>query len=88
MGAARCDQDSKYFEHEKHQLKRYFESIVNSIKDTDEVVIFGPAETTDKFFREPNENHLKMVKKVKTLEKVDSMTENQFKALVKNTFKM
>ena len=42
-------QDSKYLEREKHQLKKYFEEIAEQVSDADEIVIFGPAETPDKF---------------------------------------
>ncbi len=79
-------QDSKYLEREKHQLKRYFESIVAFIKNADQTALFGPAETADTFFRELKENNPEQYKKIKGLEKADSMTENQFKALARDYF--
>jgi len=33
-------QDSKYLEREKHQIKRFFSSIISEIKNTDSLVIF------------------------------------------------
>ncbi|WP_350285330.1 hypothetical protein [uncultured Croceitalea sp.] len=81
-------QDSKYLEREKHQLKRYFENIATKVKDADMIALFGPAEAADKFSRFLNENYSKVADKVKFTEKADSMTENQFKALVRSTFKI
>ena len=80
-------QDSKYLEREKHQLNRYFENIVRSLGAVGELAIFGPAEAPEKFFKVLKEKHPDMAKKVKTMEKVDSMTENQVKALVRTCFR-
>jgi len=79
-------QDSKYLEREKHQLKRYFKNIVSKIKDTDTLVIFGPAQTSEKFSRELHENYKSLRSKIKGVEKTDSMTENQVKAWVRDFF--
>lgn len=81
-------QDSKYLEREKHQLKRYFENITTKIQNADVVALFGPAEAADKFFRFLSENYAKVAANVKYTEKADSMTENQFKALARSTFKI
>lgn len=81
-------QDSKYLETEKHQLKRYFNKIVETLDGVDELAIYGPAEAPDKFLKELQENHPKLAEKVKVKEKTDSMTNNQFKALVKEFFKV
>ncbi|NJB72162.1 hypothetical protein GGR42_002653 [Saonia flava] len=79
-------QDSKYLEREKHQLKKYFQKLANAIDGADAVAIFGPADTNDKFRKELKENHPLLNQKVKTVEKVDSMTDNQVKALVREYF--
>ncbi|MDC6365944.1 MULTISPECIES: hypothetical protein [Flavobacteriaceae] len=79
-------QDSKYMEAEKHQLKRYFAKIVKTLEDIDELVIFGPAEAREKFTKELEQNHLNVASKIKVNQKTDSMTQNQFKALVKRSF--
>jgi hypothetical protein len=79
-------QDSKYLEREKHQLKRYFESIVPKIIDADALVIFGPAGTNDQLSKELHENHKDLSSKIKGVEKVDSMTKNQVKALIRDFF--
>ena len=79
-------QDSKYLEREKHQFREYFKNIVSAIKETDALVIFGPAETNEKFSKELQENYKSLSTKVKDVKKADSMTENQVKAWVKNFF--
>ncbi|APZ45473.1 hypothetical protein BW723_03795 [Polaribacter reichenbachii] len=79
-------QDSRYLEREKHQLKAYFLEIINAIKDTSELVIFGPAETYLKFQKELIENHKSLNTKVTVVKKADSMTKNQTIALIKDAF--
>ncbi|MEC7263591.1 MAG: hypothetical protein VXW38_07605 [Bacteroidota bacterium] len=81
-------QDSKYMEREKNQLKRYFENITLELQDVDELAIFGPAEAPEKFMAELEDNYPELAQKVTVSEKTDSITKNQFKALVKQTFGM
>lgn len=79
-------QDSKYLEREKHQLKLYFKELAKTMEDAEAIAIFGPADTNLKFYKELKENFKTLALKVKTVEKVDSMTENQVKAMVRNFF--
>ena len=79
-------QDSKYLEREKHQLKSYFRELANAVKEADAIAIFGPAETQQKFKKELQENFRAIDQKVKTVQVVDSMTDNQIKALVRDFF--
>lgn len=79
-------QDSKYLEREKHQLKLYFKELAKTMEDAEAIAIFGPANTNDKFYKELKENFKTLALKVKTVEKADSMTENQVKAMVRNFF--
>ncbi|PWL37658.1 hypothetical protein DKG77_15275 [Flagellimonas aquimarina] len=79
-------QDSKYLEREKHQLKRYFENLATSVKNADQLAIFGPAETADRFMGYLEKDHQTLAVKVKVVDKADSMTENQFKALARSAF--
>ena len=79
-------QDSKYLEREKHQLKLYFKELAKAMEGAEAIAIFGPADTNTKFYKELNENYKTVALKVKTVEKVDSMTENQVKAMVRNFF--
>ncbi|PWK20685.1 hypothetical protein [Xanthomarina spongicola] len=80
-------QDSKYLDREKQQLKKYFKSLASEIKDTDALVIFGPAETNKKFNEELHNNYKPLITKIKAVKKADSMTENQVKAWVRDFFK-
>ncbi len=80
-------QDSKFLEKEKHQLKKYFSNLVDGIGDADAIALFGPADTNEKFRKELTSNHRALAAKLKIVEKVDSMTQNQIKALVKDYFK-
>ncbi|WP_411030513.1 hypothetical protein [Spongiimicrobium sp. 3-5] len=80
-------QDSKYMEREKHQLKNYFQDLAMSIADAEAIAIFGPGDTNEKFRESLIKNHKGIASKVQTVSKVDSMTDNQVKALVRDYFK-
>ena len=80
-------QDSKYLERKKHQLKDYFKNLASEIKETDAIVLFGPAETNIKFNKELIQHHKELSRKVKDVVKTDSMTKRQVKAWVKAYFK-
>ena len=80
-------QDSKFLEREKHQLKRYYKSLVSQVEDTDALVIFGPADINKKFSEEINKNYKSLSTKIKAVEKADSMTKNQVKAWVRDFYK-
>lgn len=80
-------QDSKYLEREKHQFKAYFKELAMQINDADKIVVFGPAEMHMKFKKELEENYKELNSKVNDVKKVDSMTDNQVKALMRNYFK-
>lgn len=79
-------QDSKYLEREKHQLKAYFKEITSKMKDAKAIVIFGPAQTKEKFRKELQENYKELNVKVKAVKSADSMTDNQMKAFVRDFF--
>lgn len=79
-------QDSKYLEREKHQHRTYFMNLADFIKTADAIAIFGPAETAFKFKKELDEKYPILASKVKTVTKVDSMTDNQVKKLVREFF--
>lgn len=81
-------QDSKYTEREKHQLKSFFGDIAKAIKAPRSIAIFGPGTTYSQFFKWLEENHRNLAQKVGPVQKTDSMTDNQFKALVRDVFGM
>jgi stalled ribosome rescue protein Dom34 len=78
--------DIKYLEREKHQFKTYFKDITNELNDTDALVIFGPAETFEKFVKELEQHHKHLSAKIKGIRRADSMTENQVVAWVGDFF--
>ena len=79
-------QESKFLEREKHKLKAYFKKIVDDTKDADALLLFGPAGTNEKFNKEIDESYSELSQKVLRVERADSMTENQIKALVRDVF--
>ena len=80
-------QDSKYLEREKHQLKNYFKELASNLYDADEIALFGPAETSEKFNKDLKKKYKNIGVKVKEVKKADSMTSNQVVALVKKYYK-
>ncbi|WP_299157821.1 hypothetical protein [uncultured Tenacibaculum sp.] len=79
-------QDSKYLEREKHQTKNYFKELASKVKEASALAIFGPAETYENFKKELEVYYQEINKKIKAVKKVDSMTNNQVKALVRDFF--
>jgi len=79
-------QDSKYTERKKHQMKRYFNKIIDQIQGTDALMIFGPADTDKMLKKEIETFHKELDRKVVLIKKVDSMTLNQTVALVRDSF--
>lgn len=73
-------------EREKQQLRAYFKEIVPFIEDTDALIIFGPAETGEKFSKELQKHYKYLSPKIKGVKRADSMTDNQVKAWVRNFF--
>ena len=80
-------QDSKYLKRNKQQYKTYFKNIAEHIKDAETIVIFGPAQTGEKLNKELSLSFPKLHKKVSSVNKADSMTDNQIKALIKDYYK-
>jgi hypothetical protein len=78
--------ENKYMEREKNQVKSYFSKIISKIKDADAIAIFGPAEIPEKLRKELQANFKDVSAKVKGVQKVDSMTDNQIKSLVRDFF--
>lgn len=81
-------QDSRYLERENNQLKKYFKNITSEIRDAEDIVIFGPAETGEKLYKELSEKYSDVKVKVKQVVKTDSMTKKQVKAWVKDFFNL
>lgn len=80
-------QDSKYTKREKQQQKVFFGNIIDYIKSSDDLVIFGPAQMGEKLYAEISEFYPGTHKKVKEVMPADSMTDNQIKAWVRDYFR-
>ncbi|NNF02584.1 MAG: hypothetical protein HKN22_07850 [Bacteroidia bacterium] len=79
-------QDSKFLERERHQLAEFFKKIVENIDNADSLVIFGPAQAGMKLNEELAKKYSQIHAKVKSVEKADSMTDNQVKAWVRDYY--
>lgn len=53
----------------------------------DQIVIFGPAETNEKFRKELHDKYKDIESKVLLVSKKDKMTDNQLKALCRDYYK-
>lgn len=78
--------DGKFLNREKQQFKNYFQAIISKINASDQLVIFGPAGTNNKFKSELDANNKSISSKVKNVVKADAMTDNQIKAWVRDFF--
>ena len=78
--------ERKYLEREKQQLSGFFQAIALSIADADAIVILGPAQTGEKLHAELSKKHTQLHNKVKSVEKADSMTDNQLIAWVRDYY--
>ena len=67
-------------------VRNYLAKVVNEVRGTDELVLYGPAEIKkelEKLIRQDAQ----LSAKLKAVEPADSMTENQVVALVKNYYR-
>lgn len=75
-----------HLEREKQQFKTYFKKLAKELKDADEVMIFGPADTNEKLRKELNTHYKPIAGKVRSVLKADSMTDNQVTAFVRDYY--
>lgn len=78
--------EKSYLEKEKKQFKAYFKSIAEAVSNVDSLALFGPAAINQKFKKELSEHYKFLAEKLIVVEKADSMTINQTKALVRDFF--
>ncbi|HBH25544.1 MAG TPA: hypothetical protein DDY13_19265 [Cytophagales bacterium] len=79
--------DSKYLEREKHQYRNYFSEVIKQIPDFHRLVIFGPAQTGQKFFEEIKNNFKYLKPDKMEVKTADSMTDNQMIAWVRDYYR-
>ncbi|NRT16293.1 hypothetical protein HNP99_002657 [Flavobacterium sp. 28A] len=86
IGHQHIDSQNTFDERRKHEINNYFKGIIAKINDTDELYIFGPAETKTKLEHKINIEKSTLPSKLKLVETSDSMTSNQIVAKVKKFF--
>lgn len=79
-------QDRRYLERKKNQMKSYFSILTELIKDADSIALFGPSATAEQFRKTLNQSQKELAVKIKSVTKVDSMTNNQVVALVRDFY--
>ena len=70
----------------KNQSEEYLKNIINEVKNTDKLVVFGPAEMKIQLEKAILGNNL-ISDKLLAVEPADNMTENQLVAWVKGYYK-
>jgi len=75
--------ESKYLEKKKHELKKYFDRVAKSLVDVKTLLLTGPAETKSELMEDLKLRH-EFGNTEMYMRTVDKMTENQFKALVRD----
>lgn len=85
QGEHHGNQEKKFDERKKHQVKDYLNRVILEVKDASEIYVFGPSEMK-KHLKSEIENDKLMLDKLKGIETTDSMTTNQIVAKVKEYF--
>ena len=85
-GGQHMDSQKSFDERKKHQINTYLKDIISTVTDSDELYIFGPAETKTKLEQKINAEKSAIASKLKSVETSDSMTSNQIIAKVKKFY--
>ncbi|MEZ7499308.1 hypothetical protein QO200_11225 [Flavobacterium sp. Arc3] len=86
FGGQHIDSQKSFDERKKHQINNYFKDIISTVNESDELYIFGPAETKTKLQQKINDEKSTIASKLKSVETADSMTSNQIIAKVKKFY--
>lgn len=84
-GPQEVSSERKMEERRKHQLRRYYEEIIQAIKDAKKILIFGPGEAKTELKKEM-EKKKELSGKIVGIEPADKMTEKEIRAKVKKFF--
>lgn len=85
-GAQEAVSEKHFLERKKHQAKNYYDRITLHLKDSQEVVVIGPAEAKTELHNHLGALNNSQLKLHPPLTK-DSMTENQLKATIRDYYK-
>jgi hypothetical protein len=86
LGNQHIDSQKTFDERKKHQINSYLKDIMSSVYESDELYIFGPAETKTKLEQKINADKSNIASKIKSVEAADGMTSNQIVAKVKQFY--
>jgi hypothetical protein len=86
QGNQHIDSDKTFEERKKHQMNNFLKNVVSSVDGSDELYLFGPAETKNKLQQKIKEDKSAKAGKSLTVETSDNMTSNQIVAKVKQFY--
>lgn len=86
FGNQHMDSQNTFDERIKHQTNAYLKEVSATIKDCDEIYIFGPAETKTKLEKKIQEEKSIFSGKLKAVEAAENMTLKQIIAKVKHFY--
>ena len=87
MGSRHINNDKKFDERKKNQFDHYLDTVLEKVKGTDELYVFGPAGTRTMLQKKVDANEFQALSgKLLAVEPSDSLTSNQIVARVKKYF--
>lgn len=86
QGNQHINSDKTFEERKKHQMNNFLKDVVTSVQESDELYLFGPAETKIKLQQKINDAKSAKNSKLKLVETADNMTSNQIVAKVKKFY--
>ncbi|ESU30061.1 hypothetical protein FLJC2902T_05540 [Flavobacterium limnosediminis JC2902] len=86
MGRQHVNDERKFEERRKHQLQDFLEDVVYHTRYTDELYVFGPAETKTALSKLIYEDKTNAAMKLKAVEPADKMSLNKIVARVKKFY--
>jgi hypothetical protein len=78
--------ETQFDSRKKEQTDHFMNAVVENLKQSDELYVFGPAEAKTKLKKKFLEDHLAGADKLKGVETADKMTINQIVAKVKEFY--
>lgn len=72
---------------EKKLLNQYFDKVINAVSDSDSIAVFGPGEIPRQFTHRLEMKDKILWTKLKTVEKSDKLSNNQFRSHVRNFYR-
>jgi len=87
MGGRHVNNEKKIAERKKHETERYVTSVIDAVKKSDELYIFGPAGLKTKLKNKINQDPT-LSTKLKAVETSKPITLNQCVAKVKDFYKV